>query len=174
MKKVVFILGLLFCPALNLRAATSQDYFNAGLQLTKQAQYDRAIQYLQAAVQTGPQNWQAYQVLSQDYYLLNKYDDALKACDLSLQIHPDNAPLRQFRETIKTKAGTSSSPAVPPPPSMAANVPQDKQDLDQFNQALVMMKKSRESLKRYGEAHPLSDDEEYIARYGAPKKSFYE
>jgi len=116
MKRVgqwIFIL-LFFTSA--LWAATSADYYAAGIQLYQQKQYAKSIQYFRAAIQLDPQNWKAYQVMGQAYYQLGDKTDAVQMMDQSLQINPGNQPLRQFRNNLASTApvgnGNSDNPAV--------------------------------------------------------------
>jgi tetratricopeptide (TPR) repeat protein len=111
-------LMILFFFTGSLWAATSADYYAAGIRLYQQGQYARSIQYFRAAAQLDPQNWKAYQVMGQAYYQLGDRDDAIQMMDQSLRINPNNQPLRQFRNNLGASStsvsGNSSqdNPAV--------------------------------------------------------------
>ena len=79
--------------------------------------YNRAVQYLNAAVQVDPSNWQAYQVLGTVYYKTNDHQAALTAFDKSLAIHSDNPSLKSFADQIR------ASLALPPPVTSATAPP---------------------------------------------------
>jgi tetratricopeptide (TPR) repeat protein len=104
----------LFFIAGSLWAATSADYYAAGIRLYQQRQYAKSIQYLKAAVQLDPQNWKAYQVMGLAYYQLGDRTNSVQMMDQSLQINPNNPGLRQFRDKSNgssTSAG-GDNPAV--------------------------------------------------------------
>lgn len=110
-----WLIILLFLTG-TLWAATSGDYYTAGIQLYQQRQYAKSIQYFRAATQLDPQNWKAYQVMGQAYYQLGDRTDAVQMMDLSLRINPSNQPLRQFRNNLAATTsggnGNSDNPAV--------------------------------------------------------------
>jgi tetratricopeptide (TPR) repeat protein len=101
MKQITYWIFILFFIACSLWAATSADYYAAGIQLYRQQQYAKSIQYFRAAVQLDPQNWKAYQVMGQAYYQLGDNTDAVQTMDQSLLINANNPPLRQFRDKLK-------------------------------------------------------------------------
>jgi tetratricopeptide (TPR) repeat protein len=96
------ILGTLFflCAA-NVLAATANDYYNAGLSCYQQGQYDMAVQYFRAVVESQPYHWQAYQYLGSAYAAKGNYADALNAYQQSLQINPNNPALRRYVDQIR-------------------------------------------------------------------------
>jgi tetratricopeptide (TPR) repeat protein len=98
------ILGLFASLA---SAATSNDYYQAGLKLYNQHQYSQAARYFQAAVQVDPNNWQAYQCLGLCDYSLGDKEGARQAFDKSLQINPNNPSLARFDESL---GGSSAAP----------------------------------------------------------------
>ncbi len=103
---------LTFLTASSLFAATSQDYYNAGLQMYQSKQYQNSIKYLQAAVQLNPQDWRSYQIMGQDYYQMGDNSDALSNFDKSLALNPDNAGLKKFADSLRT-----SNNGLPPLPA---------------------------------------------------------
>jgi|SRR5579872_1185502 len=111
--KFVWAFGFLMMPVSSIWAATSQDYYQSGVQNYKQGQYNQAVAFLQASVQLDPQNWQAYQVLGQAFYQAGDKTSALGAFQASLKIHPDNPSLRDFTDKLKA-----------PPPGNAPGVQQ--------------------------------------------------
>jgi tetratricopeptide (TPR) repeat protein len=114
MKQMGYWGFILFFIAGSLRAATSSDYYAAGIRLYQQRQYAKSIQYFKAATQLDPQNWKAFQVMGQAYYQLGDRTDAVQMMDHSLQINPNNPGLRQFRNKLSgssTGAG-GDNPAV--------------------------------------------------------------
>ena len=93
-------------------AATSAEYYAAGVQLYNQKQYNQAITYLKAAIQIDPSNWQAYQLMGSCYYSEGDKTDALTAYDQSLGLHADNqvqAFADQLRATVQPTPGLPSS-----------------------------------------------------------------
>ena len=89
-------------------AATSQDYYQAGMKLYNSQQYGQAVRYFQAAVQLDPSNWQAYQGLGMCDYAMGDKASAKTAFDKSLTLHPNNPPLAKFDESMDS----------PPPSTM--------------------------------------------------------
>ena len=82
-------------------ATSPEDYYNAGMDLMKQKDYEKAVQYFRAAVDHRPDYWQAYQFLGEAYYQSANRTEAVVAMQESLRLHPDNLDLRQFMEKIK-------------------------------------------------------------------------
>jgi tetratricopeptide (TPR) repeat protein len=105
MKKTIFTL-LLFSLTGAAFAATSQQYYAAGVGLYNQKQYNQATLYLKAAIQTDPSNWQAYQALGSAYYAEGDKSDALAAYDQSLSLHA-NPQLQQFADSLRATAQPS-------------------------------------------------------------------
>jgi tetratricopeptide (TPR) repeat protein len=100
MKKIVLILGLVLCPAFAF-AGMAEDYYNAGLTLLQQSDYDKAVQYFHAALRERPDYWEAYQFLGEAYFQSANRTEALVAMEESLKLHPDNPDLRQFVMKVK-------------------------------------------------------------------------
>jgi tetratricopeptide (TPR) repeat protein len=100
---LVFILTM----ASNVFAATSRDYYQAGLRFYNQKQYNDAIRYFQYAVQTDPQNWQAYQGLGYSYYATGDKADAFSALDKSLSLNPNNPSVKQLADSLRGPASST-------------------------------------------------------------------
>lgn len=109
MKKIIFILGVLFLSEPTF-AATSQQYYAAGVQFYNQRQYPQAVLYFKAAVQVDPNNWQACQALGTVYYAEGDPTDALHAYDQSLALHA-NPQLQSFADQLRSKS--SNAPPMP-------------------------------------------------------------
>jgi tetratricopeptide (TPR) repeat protein len=114
MKKTIFA-ALLFSLTGMVFAATSQQYYAAGIGFYNQKQYNQAVLYLKAAAQTDPSNWQAYQVLGSSYYAEGDKTDALAAYDQSLSLHA-NPQLQAFADSLR---GSTPPPTFPSAASRA-------------------------------------------------------
>lgn len=101
------VLGLFY--ATSAFAATSWEYYQAGMRLYNRHEYNEAAKYFQAAVQEDSNNWQAYQGLGMCDYALGDRTGAKGAFDQSLRIHPDNPQLAHFDESLVSGA---SAPRV--------------------------------------------------------------
>ncbi len=108
MKKIIFTV-LSFSLAGLAFAATSAQYYAAGVGFYNQKQYNQAVLYLKAATQTDPSNWQAYQVLGSSYYAEGDKTDALAAYDQSLSLHA-NPQLQAFTDNLR---GSTLPPTFP-------------------------------------------------------------
>ena len=102
-RKIFLILVLLVCPAAS-RAASPEDYYNAGMDLFKNHDYEKAVQYFHAAVEQRPDYWQAYQFLGESYYQSANRTEALVAMEESLRLHHDNPGLKKFVSKIKANS----------------------------------------------------------------------
>jgi len=114
---LLYLLALLFFASA-APAATPDEYYKAGLSFYQKADYQNAIKYLKAAVQTDPSHWQANQVLGYSYYQIHDPESALAAIDQSLQTHPDNPNLRAFADRIRPSSALPlpvTSATAPPP-----------------------------------------------------------
>lgn len=100
MKKLLVALAVGLAPVLVL-AVAPEDYYNAGMDLFKNRDYDKAIQYFRAAVDERPDYWQAYQFLGEAYYQDANRTEAVVAMEKSLKLHPDNPDLRKFISKIQ-------------------------------------------------------------------------
>ncbi len=114
------LIGLFFCAISSFGAVTSQEYLDAGKSLYHKNQFDQAAKYLKAAVQTDPQNWDAYVALGNCLFKQNQLSDALDAFDKSLALHPDNPGVKTFSDALRKKVSAASSSAPPPLPHMSA------------------------------------------------------
>lgn len=110
MKKIIFFLWLISFLSAGALAATSQQYYAAGLHLYQQRQYGQAVLYFNAAVQVDPNNWQAYQALGSGYYAEGDSARALNAYEKSLSLHP-NPQLQAFDDQLRQK--NSQAPVLP-------------------------------------------------------------
>jgi len=96
------ILGLvLFFLAASARATSPEDFYNAGMDLFKNHDYEKAVQYFHAAVEERPDYWQAYQFLGEAYYQTANRTEAVVAMEQSLKLHPNNPDLRKFLSKIR-------------------------------------------------------------------------
>lgn len=93
---LVLFLGPVLC-----RAIAPEDYFNAGMDLFKNRDYDKAVHYFHAAVEQRPDYWQAYQFLGEAYYQTANRTEAVLAIDESLRLHPNNPELKKFEAKIR-------------------------------------------------------------------------
>ena len=100
MKKIVLVLVLAFCPAFAF-AGMAEDYYNAGLGLLQQGDYDKAVQYFHAALKERPDYWEAYQFLGEAYFQSANRTEALVAMRASLKLHPNNPDLREFVHKVE-------------------------------------------------------------------------
>jgi tetratricopeptide (TPR) repeat protein len=93
-------LGLFLGPIF-AHAIAPEDYFNAGMELFKNRDYEKAVHYFHAAVEERPDYWQAYQFLGEAYYQTANRTEAILAIDESLRLHPNNPELRKFEALIR-------------------------------------------------------------------------
>ena len=178
---VAFLISGIFSSAL---AATAEEYYKAGIDLYNQKEYAQSIDYLKAAVQQDPNHWQAYQTLGLCYYFKNRIVEALAAFDKSLALH-DNRDLKKFADTLRnftpvptptSGPGQATTPSpTPANPKTAASKPIDdgveKAALAQYRDGTSLREKSQETLKQYGQNHPLSREGGNISKYGVPNLS---
>jgi tetratricopeptide (TPR) repeat protein len=106
MKKLFLLLFLTVAPL--WATVPAEDYYNAGIGLFQQKDYDRAIQYFHASIQEKPDFWQAYQFLGEAYYQNSNRTEAVVAIEESLRLHSNNPELKKFLDMVK-----SNSPWVP-------------------------------------------------------------
>ncbi len=100
MIKIFLILAFALAP-IGVRAIAPEDYYAAGMDLFKNHDYDKAVQYFHAAVDQRPDYWQAYQFLGEAYYQTANRTEAVVAMEESLRLHPDNPDLRKFIDRIR-------------------------------------------------------------------------
>ncbi len=108
MKKLFLGLAVLWVSG-RVWAVAPEDYYNAGMDLFKNRDYDKAIQYFHAAVDERPDYWQAYQFLGEAYYQDANRTEAVLAMEKSLQLHPDNPDLRKFISKIRKDSPWASN-----------------------------------------------------------------
>ena len=82
-------------------ATSPEDYFNAGMELFKNGDYEKAVHYFHAAVEQRPDYWQAYMFLGEAYYQTANRTEAILAIDESLRLHPNNPDLKKFEARIR-------------------------------------------------------------------------
>jgi|GEM_PF-3488445 tetratricopeptide (TPR) repeat protein len=101
---VVLLLGSMLCLSTQtLSAATADEYYRAGLSLFQQKQFKQSADYLKAAVQLEPSHWQAYQALGNSQYQSGQVPEAIASYEKALLLNPNNPPLRNFLETLKSQ-----------------------------------------------------------------------
>ncbi len=103
MKKIFFALLLLITLPV-YASVPAEDYYNAGIGLFQQKDYDKAIQYFHAAIQEKADFWQAYQFLGEAYYQDSNRTEAVVAIQESLRLHPDNPELKKFLAMVKSNS----------------------------------------------------------------------
>lgn len=101
MKKILFFLALLAVP-MGAGATAPEDYYNAGMDLFNNRDFEKAVKYFKAAVDERPDYWQAYQSLGSAYYQNGNITAAMMAMEQSLKLHPDNPNLRKFISKIRS------------------------------------------------------------------------
>ena len=107
MKKWLFVLALCL-SAVPSWATTGDEYYSAGLGLFRQQDYEKAIQYFHAALESNPDMWEAYQFMGESYYQLGNRTEAVVAMRQSLKLHSDNPTLKKFLSKVE-----GNSPWIP-------------------------------------------------------------
>ena len=79
----------------------ADEYYQAGLDLYQKGQYEKSLQYFEAAEQLDPKYWRAYQAQGHAYFHLDRKKEALAAYDRSLALNPDNPELKGFADKIR-------------------------------------------------------------------------
>lgn len=102
--KKLFLLLLLLATIPVGATVSAEDYYNAGIGLFQQKDYDRAIQYFHAAIQEKPDFWQAYQFLGEAYYQASNRTEAVVAIQQSLKLHSNNPELKKFLDMVKANS----------------------------------------------------------------------
>ncbi len=136
--QLILIAACLFLTSGAL-AATSDDYYQAGLTLYNAKNYDQSVQYFSAALQLDPTNAAALQGRANCEYAQGNYPAALADYQKVLSQNPNNAQLSQFVQALQAKVG--SAPALPAAPGAAA---------DPFAQGVALYQQ-----KQYQAAIPL-------------------
>ncbi len=72
---------------------------------------DAALQSAAAAVRADPKHWQAWQVMGNIRVARGDKKGALEAYDKSLALHPDNPPIHQYADSLRTEV--AAAPAAP-------------------------------------------------------------
>ena len=106
-----------------LHALSPSDAYQTALTLYKQGQYDQSIEQLKNAIQLNSNDWQAYQLLGYDYAQKQNINDALNACEKSLQINPDNPVLKQYADKLSGVVASMQTPTVPAPTAVISAQP---------------------------------------------------
>lgn len=108
MKKILLLLAVAWIPS-GAYAIAPEDYYNAGMDLFKNRDYEKAVQYFRAAVDERPDYWQAYQFLGEAYYQDANRTEAVVAMERSLKLHPDNPELKKFVLKIRNDSPWASN-----------------------------------------------------------------
>jgi hypothetical protein len=127
--RILFLLLISFFAFLippAVQAATSADYYKAGLQLYNARNYSMAIKYFGAAISLDPNNLAAYQGRANCEYALGDKQAALADYQKVQSVQP-NPQLAQFIQMIQAQLN-----APPPLPILTAAVPAQKRDVTFF------------------------------------------
>jgi tetratricopeptide (TPR) repeat protein len=95
-------------------AATSADYYHAGVKLYSAQNYAQAIRYFSAAIQLDPNNTAALQGRGNCHYAQGEYSAALADYQRVQAISPSDG-LAQFIAKLQAKVGAAPSAAAPAP-----------------------------------------------------------
>ena len=121
MKKILLFQGILyFFFAPMVQAATSADYYQAGLTLYNAKNYAQSVQYFSVALQLDPTNTGALQGRANCEYAQGNYAAALADYQKVLAQNPNNAQLSQFVQDLQAKMG--SAPASPAGPGASTEI----------------------------------------------------
>jgi tetratricopeptide (TPR) repeat protein len=85
-------------------AAGGDQYLLAGHKYLKAKQYDMAIKYYQASINTNP-TYQAYQFMGTAYYYKGDMANAKAAYEKSLELNPNNPQVRSILAKIDQSGG---------------------------------------------------------------------
>jgi tetratricopeptide (TPR) repeat protein len=102
--KKLFLLLLLAVVIPAGATVPAEDYYNAGIGLFQQKDYENAIKYFHAAIQEKPDFWQAYQFLGEAYYQDSNRTEAVVAIQQSLKLHSNNPELAKFLQMVKSNS----------------------------------------------------------------------
>jgi tetratricopeptide (TPR) repeat protein len=111
---VLLALAISALPLIANAQATAAQYLAAGDQLYSTGDYEKALQYYQAAAQLDPNNPAAWQGIGNSDYSLGRKDGALAAFEKSLSLNPDNPPLASLVQSLKSQAGNKEAGTGPP------------------------------------------------------------
>lgn len=87
-------------------AAGGDQYLLAGHKYLKAKQYDMAIKYYQASINTNP-TYQAYQFMGTAYYYKGDMANAKAAYEKSLELNPNNPQVRSILAKIDQSSGAA-------------------------------------------------------------------
>jgi formylglycine-generating enzyme required for sulfatase activity len=107
--KNFILLILTFCVVSAVYAVTAKEYYDAGLKLYSNKDYQKAVQYFDAVIQLEPDNSAALLGRANCYYSMGQYQDALTNYKKVAVLQPQNAQVTQLIETLQTKIGNSSA-----------------------------------------------------------------
>lgn len=91
--------------------AGQDQYLLAGHKYLKAKQYDMAIKYYQASINTNP-TYQAYQYLGTAYYYKGDMANAKTAYESSLQLNPNNPQVRSILAKIDSSGGAGGEARI--------------------------------------------------------------
>lgn len=120
MKRFVLTLLYLLAGTSFLWADQADEYFQMGKEIyDKENYYDSSV-ILEGVIKYRPDYWQAYEILGHDYAGLGNYPKAIADCEKSLELHPDNAPLQAYLNTLKNSPAPTPTPEGGPSASGTA------------------------------------------------------
>jgi tetratricopeptide (TPR) repeat protein len=112
-------------------AATSADYYHAGVKLYTAQNYAQAVRYFSAAIQLDPNNTAALQGRGNCHYAQGEYSDALADYQRVQALSPSDG-LAQFIAKVQAKVG--ATPAAAAPIAAPASNPYFDQGVSYFQQ----------------------------------------
>ena len=68
---------------------TPDEYINLGLMYYKDKLYKKSIKYFQKSIEKDPKNAIAYNNICSAYNAMQKWDEAIKACEKAIDLEPD-------------------------------------------------------------------------------------
>ncbi len=113
--KIVRSLGMvlfLLVPVSLAYAFSAEDYYHAGLQLYNSKDYNKSVQYFNAALKMDPNNAAALQGRGNCYYALGQYSNALADYQKVQTLKP-SPQLTQFIQKIQAKIGATAPANAP-------------------------------------------------------------
>lgn len=94
----------------------TSDNFLKGMAAYALGHFDEALKDFSAVLADNPGSWQAYEQEGYCYFHLNRPGEMNAAFNESLQLHPDNAELRDFLQQIGSPLNPVPSPGPTPVP----------------------------------------------------------